>query len=345
MHDQRGGGLDDLARTLASEMPRRRALRVIAGAVAAVAGPACWRDPPRAASGRPLKHICDTRVAERGLEVLHRRRPTPASRRAVRATGRARRAAGARTGARPHDVLQPLRPPEVAAAAGGTAAPAPSLTTAAQGPASAASICCDAGVGLRRPGPRVLLRAARAAVPRRRHRLVLQARRRLLRRSLLRARPALLPGALPQQLPEGHAALRPHLLRHVPDAAATARAAARTRSAASATTAARRRARAAARGAAPPERSAAATTAARDRQLLRHRVLPGEPDVRDDRRGRRRAVRTRGSPAWAAPPSAARSGDVAVGDRCCPAANPNCNPCDPPCRTGEVCRDGFCLQV
>ena len=39
------------------------------------------------------------------------------------------------------------------------------------------------------------------------------------------------------------------------------------------------------------------------------------------------------------------AGDVAVGDRCCPAANPNCNPCDPPCRTGEVCRDGFCLQV
>ena len=39
------------------------------------------------------------------------------------------------------------------------------------------------------------------------------------------------------------------------------------------------------------------------------------------------------------------AGDVAAGDRCCPAANPACNTCDPPCPAGHVCRDGFCLQV
>lgn len=40
-----------------------------------------------------------------------------------------------------------------------------------------------------------------------------------------------------------------------------------------------------------------------------------------------------------------RSGDVAAGDRCCPRSRPNCNECDPPCRAGESCRDGFCLEV
>jgi len=38
-------------------------------------------------------------------------------------------------------------------------------------------------------------------------------------------------------------------------------------------------------------------------------------------------------------------GDVAAGDRCCPAANPNCGVCDPPCPPAHVCRDGFCLQI
>jgi hypothetical protein len=40
-----------------------------------------------------------------------------------------------------------------------------------------------------------------------------------------------------------------------------------------------------------------------------------------------------------------RPGDVAYRDRCCPRTNPRCNECDPPCRAGESCRDGFCLEV
>ena len=70
VHDQAesAGGLDDLARTLAQEMPRRRALRVIAGAVAAAAVPAWLARPASAQGGKPLKHTCDIEVAERGWQ-------------------------------------------------------------------------------------------------------------------------------------------------------------------------------------------------------------------------------------------------------------------------------------
>ena len=37
--------------------------------------------------------------------------------------------------------------------------------------------------------------------------------------------------------------------------------------------------------------------------------------------------------------------DIAAGDRCRPRSRPNCSECDPPCRAGESCRDGFCLEV
>jgi hypothetical protein len=39
------------------------------------------------------------------------------------------------------------------------------------------------------------------------------------------------------------------------------------------------------------------------------------------------------------------SGDVATGDRCCPAARPNCGKCNPACGPGTYCRDGACIQV
>src|SRR5688572_32712242 len=47
-------------------MPRRRALRLIAGAVAAAAVPGWLAGPARAASGKPLKHTCDTNVSGGG---------------------------------------------------------------------------------------------------------------------------------------------------------------------------------------------------------------------------------------------------------------------------------------
>jgi hypothetical protein len=39
------------------------------------------------------------------------------------------------------------------------------------------------------------------------------------------------------------------------------------------------------------------------------------------------------------------NGMVATGDRCCPNRRPNCQECDPPCRSGEYCSNGFCVQV
>ena len=38
-------------------------------------------------------------------------------------------------------------------------------------------------------------------------------------------------------------------------------------------------------------------------------------------------------------------GEVATSGRCCPSTRPNCNTCDPPCRSGEFCRDGYCLPA
>jgi hypothetical protein len=37
------------------------------------------------------------------------------------------------------------------------------------------------------------------------------------------------------------------------------------------------------------------------------------------------------------------TGWVARGDKCCRPGRA-CNDCDPPCRSGEYCQDGFCLQ-
>jgi hypothetical protein len=37
------------------------------------------------------------------------------------------------------------------------------------------------------------------------------------------------------------------------------------------------------------------------------------------------------------------SGSVASGDRCCPSSNPNCQTCDPPCNAAEYCNYGYCV--
>ena len=92
-------GLDDLARTLAQEMPRRRALRVIAGAVAAAAVPGVARPAGRPPAGSRSSTPATSRwPSEVGSTAP--RPPRPASRRAVRATGSARSGRWARTAAR-----------------------------------------------------------------------------------------------------------------------------------------------------------------------------------------------------------------------------------------------------
>ena len=255
------------------------------------------------------------------------------------------RAAGLERLPERHRLLQPLRSPEVAGAAGRELRPRPRRRALLPGEPEVRQQVLRRGRRLRRPGPRVLLRATRVRVSRRRDRLVLQARRRLLRRSLLCARPALLPGALPQPLPAGHAALRPQLLRQVPDLL-------------------RRDVLHQ-----EPEVLLRRPLLREDQDLLRPGMLQPRSEVLRQPllRGNRAAaaatgccpanqtcVTTAGQKTCCPNAQVARvggtavccpAGDVAVGDRCCPAANPSCRTCDPPCPAGHVCRDGFCLQV
>ncbi len=345
VHDQAesAGGLDDLARTLAQEMPRRRALRVIAGAVAAAAMPA-WLARPAAAGRKPLKHTCDIEVAERGWQYC-----TPATEACFPTCcpGDWKCSVGplGSNGCPSVTVCcNPCDPLKSQVLPGGNCGPGPVAEHCCPGNRKCGSKCCDVGSVCADPDlefcceprelacrgggtvscckPGVACCAGRCCAPGQR----------------------CYQGRCRNRCPQGTRRCGHNCcgkFQTCCDGTCCTRnqkccfgdhCCAKTKTCCG-------------QGCCNPGAKCCGNhCCAGTASCCGTGCCPANQTC----------VTTAGQKTCCPNAQVARvggaavccpAGDVAVGDRCCPAANPSCRTCDPPCPAGHVCRDGFCLQV
>ena len=80
--------------------------------------------------------------------------------------------------------------------------------------------------------------------------------------------------------------------------------------------------------------------------VLRQGLLPEDKTVRRRRaRGDAHVLCRRAAPACGGQAVCCQPTDTVKNGQCCPKNSNSCDPCDPPCRPGYYCREGACLRI